>query len=124
MPSVLIIDDDQQVCALLRQAFEDAGYAVTVATDGQEGTNCYRTSPVDVIILDILMPEKEGLETIVDLRKEFTGVKIIAISGGSERAHINLLDLAKRLGALHTLKKPFEIQTLLELTEAVIKESS
>ncbi len=124
MPSVLIVDDDRQVCELLRQAYEDAGYAVTVASDGQEGTISYRQSPADVVILDILMPEKEGLETILDLKKEFAPVKIIAISGGSERSHINLLDLAKRLGAIHTLTKPFEIQSLLELTESVLSESS
>ena len=122
MASILIIDDDQQVRGLVREAFEGIGFSVSEAGDGFEGIEQYRQSPSDLVILDILMPEKEGLETILDLRREFPGVKILAVSGGSERAHVNLLDLAKRLGASHTIKKPFEIQSLLDLANSLIKE--
>lgn len=124
MPSILIIDDDEQIRRLLREAFEQAGYAVTVAANGVEGTNLYTQSPTDVVILDILMPEKEGLETILDLKREFPAVNIIAISGGSERARVDVLDLAKRLGAKHTLTKPFEIRTLLHLADDILSSSS
>ena len=124
MPSLLVVDDDEQVCGVLREAFEGAGYQVTTAHDGQEGTLCYRECPTDLVILDILMPEKEGLETLIELRRDFPSIKIIAISGGSERAHVNLLDLAKRLGALHTVKKPFQMQALVDLANSVLAEPS
>ena len=70
---------------LLKQVLEDRGDTVTCASNGVEGIKEYRSHPADLIILDILMPEKEGLETILDLRREFPQVKIIAMSGGSER---------------------------------------
>ena len=122
MASILIVDDDEQVRDLLSQVFEGAGYDVTEARDGKEAMEQYRQAPADLVILDILMPEKEGLETIIEFRREFPAIKIVAISGGSERAHVNLLDLAKRLGAVHAVKKPFEIQPLVDLVASVIKE--
>ena len=85
MANILVVDDDRQVCDLLKQVLEDRGDTVTCATNGVEGIKEYRSHPADLIILDILMPEKEGLETILDLRREFPQVKIIAMSGGSER---------------------------------------
>ena len=124
MPSILIVDDNEQVCGVLREAFERAGYQVTTAGDGNQGTLSYRENPTDLVILDILMPEKEGLETLIELRRDFPSIKVIAISGGSERAHVNLLDLAKRLGALHTVKKPFEMKALVNLADSVLTESS
>ncbi|RMH32540.1 MAG: response regulator [Nitrospirae bacterium] len=123
MPSVLIIDDDEQVRCLLREAFEQAGYEVAAAANGAEGIQLYKQDPTDIVILDILMPEKEGLETILDLKREFPAVKVIAISGGSERARIDVLDLAKRLGAKHTLTKPFELRTLLTLASEMLSPS-
>lgn len=124
MPSILIIDDDEQVCGVLREAFEGADYQVHVAHNGQEGMTQYRDSPADLVLLDILMPEKEGLETILELRREFPSIKIIAMSGGSERAHVNLLDLAKQLGALHTVTKPFKMLELVSLANSTLAESS
>jgi two-component system chemotaxis response regulator CheY len=122
MATILVIDDDRQVCALLKQALEEQGYNVVSALNGSEGINRYRTLPADLIILDILMPEKEGLETILDLRREFPNVKIIAMSGGSERAKLNLLDLARRLGAQYTIDKPFQLQTITDLVKKALQE--
>ena len=122
MASILIVDDEDQIRGLLRQAFEGAGYEVAEAQDGQEAMAQYRQSPTDLVILDILMPEKEGLETIIDLRREFPAIKIVAISGGSERAHVNLLDLAKRLGARDAVKKPFEVHSLVDLATSIVKD--
>jgi len=118
---ILIIDDDPQVCSLLKQVFEDEGYTVQSALNGVEGINRYRDKPAELVILDILMPEKEGLETIVDLRREFPHVKIIAMSAGSERAKINLLDLARRLGAQHTITKPFDLLAITDLVAKLLK---
>ncbi|HQU27520.1 MAG: response regulator [Nitrospira sp.] len=119
MATILIIDDDPQVCDLLRQVLEDEGYGVETAQNGQEGINQHRAHPADLIVLDILMPDKEGLETILELRREFPKVKIIAMSGGSERAKLNLLELAARLGAQYTLHKPFQLQSF----SAMVREA-
>jgi two-component system, chemotaxis family, chemotaxis protein CheY len=122
MATILIIDDDKQVRDLLRQVLEEEGYTVITSHNGEDGLTRYRNQPADLIVLDILMPDKEGLETILDLRREFPQVKIIAMSGGSERAKLNLLDLAKRLGAQCTLHKPFQINTFTEMVRTVLKE--
>lgn len=124
MASILVIDDDDQIRLLLREVFERVGHRVSEARDGTEGMEQYRQAPSDLVILDILMPEKEGLETIIELRREFPNVKIVAVSGGSERSHVNLLELAKRLGARHAIQKPFDIQALTDLVASIVAEES
>ena len=121
MPRILIIDDDPQARALLRQALERAGHTVLEAADGQEGLQYYRASPTDLIITDILMPEREGLETIMALRKEFPDVKIIAISGGGRAGRLDFLDIAARLGAQRTFRKPFNLRELLAAVREVVQ---
>ena len=123
MANILVVDDDRQVCDLLKQVLEDRGDTVTCATNGVEGIKEYRSHPTDLIILDILMPEKEGLETILDLRREFPQVKIIAMSGGSERAKLDLLDLARRLGAQHTIDKPFQLHAITDMVTQALHEN-
>ena len=120
MATILIIDDDPQICDLLQEALEKEGHAVCTALNGIEGISLYRQHLPELIILDILMPEKEGLETILDLRREFPNVMTIAMSGGSERAKINLLELAQRLGAQYRLTKPFQLQTVIELVNTAL----
>ena len=122
MASILIVDDDPQICILLKQFFESKGHKVQSALNGVEAMCLFLNNPTELVILDILMPEKEGLETIVDLRREFPPVKIIAMSaGGSQHTKINLLDLARRLGAQHTITKPFDLSVINELVEKVLK---
>ena len=121
MASILVIDDDPQVCSLLKQILEGEGYTVQSALNGIEGLSLYRRAPAELVILDILMPEKEGLETIVELRRDFPQVKIIAMSAGSERAKINLLDLARRLGAEQTITKPFDLGAITALVAKALK---
>jgi YesN/AraC family two-component response regulator len=82
MANILIIDDDQQILNMLSQILKRAGYGVVEALDGKQGLKLYRENPTDLIITDIIMPEKEGLETIMELQRDFPDVKIIAISGG------------------------------------------
>lgn len=113
MARILIIDDEDQPRRMLQQVLIRAGYEVVEARDGNQGLQLFRVSQTDLIITDILMPEKEGLETIIDLRREFPAVKIIAISGGGRTGNLNFLEVAKRLGAQRTLQKPFELQEML-----------
>lgn len=119
MPSVLVVDDEQQIRSLIRQTLEQAGYEVTEARDGKEGLQAYRQRSHDLVIMDILMPDQDGLESIMTLRREFPSAKVIAITGGSDMIGImNFLDVAKMLGARRTLQKPFEMKTLLAAAQA------
>lgn len=119
MPSVLVVDDEDQVRQLIKETLEQAGYRVQESRDGKEGLQQYRQVQTDLVIMDILMPDQDGLESIATLRREFPKVKIIAITGGTDMIGIlNFLDVAKMLGANRTLQKPFEMQALLDAAEA------
>jgi CheY-like chemotaxis protein len=124
MPSVLVIDDEEQVRLLIRETLEEAGYEVQEARDGKEGLDRYRTKPADLVIMDILMPGQDGLESIMTLRREFPASRVIAMTGGSDMIGIlNFLDVAKMLGASRTLQKPFEMQTLVDAVAAELTHS-
>lgn len=120
MPLILIIDDDNQVRGMLRQTLERAGYDVLDAPNGKEGIKLYRQDPADLVITDLIMPEKEGIETIIELRRDFPAVKIIAISGGGRNDPEEYLHMAKTLGAQRTFTKPFERKELLEAVRELI----
>lgn len=124
MATILVIDDDPQICDVLEQALQNEGHQVRSALNGEEGIRCYRQQLPDLVLMDILMPEKEGLETILDLRREFPHVSIIAMSAASEAAKINLLELAQRLGAQYRLTKPFQLQTVIELVNKALSQQS
>jgi two-component system response regulator (stage 0 sporulation protein F) len=110
--TILIIDDEAPIRALLRFALEAAGYEVTEAANGREGLDLYRRRPTDVIIADMLMPELNGLDLLLDLTRQFLYAKVIAISGaGGDQ---NVLDVAKLFGARQTFQKPFSVPQLLQ----------
>lgn len=110
--TILIIEDEEPIRMLLRTALETAGHQVREASNGRVGLALYRQSPVDLVITDILMPDMNGLDMILELTREFLNAKVIAISGGNEES--NVLDVAKLLGARQTLHKPFTMQQLLK----------
>lgn len=122
MARILIVDDDVQVRKLLQSLLDRAGYDVVVATDGKEGLDAYRQTPVDLIITDLIMPEKEGIEMILELRQESPGVKIIAISGGARMAPENYLRMAVSLGACRTFSKPVDRSALLTAVAELLAE--
>jgi two-component system response regulator (stage 0 sporulation protein F) len=111
MASILIIDDEEIIRALLRSVLEGAGYEVTEAANGRIGLDLYRQNPRDLVITDILMPELNGLDMLLELTREFLRAKVIAISGAGEGK--NVLDVAKLLGARQTFHKPFSVSKLL-----------
>src|SRR3990167_9313467 len=115
MKSILVIDDDAQIRQMLRQVLEREGYEVVNARDGKEGIKLYRQAPTDLIITDIIMPEKEGVETIIELKRDFPDVKIIAISGGGHIDSKEYLNMAEKFGVLSTLSKPFGRKEILEV---------
>ena len=111
MATILIIDDEVLVRVLLRSALEEVGYEVTEAANGREGLELYRQRPTDLVITDIVMPELNGLDMLLELTRAFLHAKVIAISGaGGEK---NVLDVAKLLGARQTFRKPFSMPHLL-----------
>jgi CheY-like chemotaxis protein len=113
MQRILVIDDDEQMRALLRDILERAGYEVTEAQHGLEGLRLFRACPADLVVTDLIMPEKEGVETILELRAEFPEVPIIAVSGGGRNGPRDYLEIAARLGARRTVAKPFTRQEIL-----------
>jgi DNA-binding NtrC family response regulator len=123
MGTVLVIEDDTDVRTLLRRRLERAGHEVVEAPDGRTGVRKYRESPTDVIITDIIMPEQEGLETIMALRKDFPNVKIVAISGGGvAMPGSTCLHLAAKLGAEATFTKPLDFDALLSTVARLASE--
>ena len=100
MERILIIDDEQQIRSMLRLMLEREGYEVVEAPDGIEGIRVYRRKPADLIITDLIMPNKDGIGMIIELRKEFPDVKIIAMSGGGLNKPEGYLKGAKNWGLL------------------------
>lgn len=111
MATILIIDDQESIRALLRTTLEAAGHEVREASNCRIGLDLYRQKPTDLVITDILMPELNGLDMILELTREFLDAKVIAISGSGEGKHT--LDHAKLLGARRTFRMPFSLPQLL-----------
>ena len=109
---ILVIDDDAVVRTAVSLALRAAGYETILAADGGEGLAQYRANPADLIITDLFMPEHEGLEMIVEVRKDFPTVPILAISGGREVSS-TMLTVAAQIGATDVLLKPFDSETLV-----------
>ena len=124
MARILVIDDDRPLLKVLSDLLQSAGHEVTTAVDGDEGLQCLSAAPFDVVLTDLIMPNKEGLETIRDVRRRDAGIKIIAMSGGGFGDGRTYLGLAAKLGAHRTLPKPFSRAELLASVVAVMDETS
>ena len=120
MALILVIEDDEQYRNMLRHILEREGHEVMDASNGMEGIRAFKERPADLIITDIIMPNKGGVETIEELRRDFPDVKIIAISGGGKGKPEEYLKLAKEAGANRTLKKTFEWEGLIETIQELL----
>ena len=114
MARILLIEDDDNFRKMLKITLADVGYEVVEATDGDKGIDLYRRQPADLVVTDIIMPKKEGTETIIQLKKEFPDVKIVAISGGGLTKSDVYLRVANLLGVERTFSKPFDISEFLQ----------
>ena len=108
-----MVDDDAAVRTTLEQILEDAGYDVITARDGVRGVSAFSNLQPDVIVMDIVMPEQNGIETIVEMRKPAPDAKIIAISGGGRIGNIDVLSIAQHRGDVSVIAKPFDPSELL-----------
>jgi len=111
---ILVIDDDPAIRDLLGEALTRAGYEVDKSPDGLAGMELMRARRADLVITDIIMPGKQGVETINELWRDFPGVKVIAISGGGRIHARHYLDTARLFGAHREFTKPIDIPQLLE----------
>lgn len=121
MASILLVDDDEQFRLMLNEVLQRAGYDVRQAQDGNDALKQYRASPADVVITDLIMPEKEGLETIRALRAFDPAVKIIAMSGGGRNHSSDYLLIAQRFKAQRVLAKPFPHHVLLTMLKELLE---
>ena len=123
MAQILIIDDEPNLRSTLRRTLHQAGHQVSEAGNGAEGIDSYERDPPDLVITDIFMPEKEGIETIIALHRADPDLPIIAISGGG-RSGGAVLSSAEKLGARHTLSKPFRGEQLLSAVSESLSAKS
>lgn len=120
MPSILLIEDDELFRSTLAEALISQGYTVTQATDGEEGVKMFKDRPTDLVLTDVVMPNKEGIATVRELRRANPSLGIIAMSGGLASDAPLYLQLAGGLGADRTLQKPFPLKVLLQAVKEVL----
>lgn len=120
MARILVIDDEENFRFMLRRKLEKEGYDVLEAADGEGGKRVFLAEHPDLIITDLVMPEKEGIEFIMELKKEAPRFPVIAISGGGRGDPHVYLGLAKDLGARHTFEKPLDWEPFREAVKALV----
>jgi CheY-like chemotaxis protein len=119
MAAILVVDDEPIIRVLLGKLLTDAGHAVHEAADGTEGLRALERGPFDLLLCDLFMPEKDGLEVIREVRRRQLSMRIIAMSGGSYGGRLDVLPLAECLGVT-VIRKPFRLPDLLALVEATL----
>jgi DNA-binding response OmpR family regulator len=121
MPRIFLVEDDVQLRPMLKELLTSSGYEVWEFKDGRGVAEMYQQQRPDLVIIDLLMPEKEGLEVIMDLRRRDRNVKVVAMSEGGSLSGKSLLNIARKLGAQCTLSKPFTQEEFLETVHSGIK---
>ena len=121
MAKILLVDDEPEVRSFLRTILEEAGHATTAVSSGLDALRAHAQDPSDLVILDIFMPEMDGIETLQRLRCLDPDVIVIAISGGGEHVKLDPLGLAMKLGANGALHKPFPPARLLDKISHLFK---
>ena len=118
---ILIVDDEPNGLYMLEVMLKESGYEVASAANGVEALEKLNAEDFDLIITDLIMPEKEGLEAIMELRRDFPDVKIIAMSGGGQLDPVEYLSIAKSFGVQYTFTKPIERKELLNAVRELLK---
>ena len=121
MQRILLVDDDDSIRLSLKKALEFGGYEVLSAENGVDALEVLRSEEVDLIVTDLFMPDMDGIQFAIQLRKIALGTPFIAMSGGGVYENMSMLDVAGRMGAARTLENPFDIQTLLSNVQEVLE---
>jgi DNA-binding response OmpR family regulator len=115
MKRILIVDDNADLRSMLRLCLEADGFEVDVAANGQHALDVLSQRPADVVVTDLFMPDQDGIETILEVRKRYPDVRIVAMSGWTSTEGSDYLRVAREIGALETLRKPFDPRQLSRL---------
>ncbi len=121
MAKILLIDDNAELLAMEREVLSAAGHEVVTAANGREAVPLFVDTVFDLVVTDVIMPEKDGLETISHLRRKVPNLKIIAVSGGGMVEAGDYLAMARKLGAAHTIVKPFTAEQLTKAVDKVLR---
>ena len=120
MAKILLVDDDNMLRELMCRALTRAGHHVVDLSDGREVERCLQREPFDLVITDILMPNRDGIETLTMLRESHPDIKVIAISGGGDQVTLSYLPAMSKLGADATLAKPFRLRELTDMVAELV----
>ncbi len=120
MATILIVDDEPALRKIVRQMIESEGHVVVEADNGRAALNVFRARNPEIVITDIVMPQKDGIEMIAELRRESPAVRVVAISGGGRTRNLDVLRLAERAGADVVLAKPFTRVELIDALERAV----
>src|ERR1035437_7231850 len=120
MARILIIDDRVEIRRLLRLVLESAAHEVLEAGDGAEGLKCVDNQKPDLVITDIFMPDKDGLEILREMRKTHPGMNVIAMSGGGQFGNMDIMRIARSFGAFRVIAKPFSLSEMLQTVSAAL----
>jgi CheY-like chemotaxis protein len=124
MPRILVIDDEPLIRATVVTILTREGFSVEEASDGATGIAMFRKNPPDLVITDVFMPNRDGIEVVMELKRSYPHIKIIAMTGGGRMRMMEIGSAANILGADHMLHKPFERESLLAAVSAVLGTSS
>ncbi len=120
MTRILVIDDEPSILILLKKILEREGYDVLTASNGKEGMALFHAHPVNLVVTDLIMPEKEGIEVIMELKRNHPAVPVIAISGGGVNSSESYLTIAREVGAHVVLKKPVPKEVFIQAIEHLL----
>jgi CheY-like chemotaxis protein len=120
MASILVIDDEAAMRGVMRRALERAGHKVAEAENGEAALAVLDKRAFDVVITDVIMPERDGVETIREMRRRRSPAKILVITGGGPAKHMEYLGIAEIFGADRSLAKPFKLAALVDVVEEML----
>ena len=118
---IMVVDDDASIRRTLQILLSKAGYEVMQARDGLEAVRLWRDRGGDLVITDLHMPEKDGIETIIELLTYSPGIRIIAMSGGGQTKRLDLLGNMTLLGTVLTIEKPFTLTEMMTMVGRALK---
>ena len=123
MKKVLLVDDEESIRTMLRAVLSDPEYTFAEATNGTEALDVLEKGEFDLIITDVIMPDCDGIELVMSVRKKLPDIKVIVMSGGGRVRADHYLNLAEKLGAARVFEKPFKTAELRETVKELLAET-